>query len=509
MKRLINALTKRHIIIAILIIIQLIFMISLLYQLSVTIIRLNQMMYVLSVIIIIYLLNKNYNPSFKLAWSVLILALPLFGGVFYLLFGNKKVPKQLRKKMLLSIEEGLPLLTQDEKVLKEAKKSDLNILKLVNFVQGKCDYPIYKNTKVDYFKLGEDKFKSMVKDLEKAEKFIFLEYFIVEEGIFWNTIESILEKKVKDGVSVKVMYDDAGCMAKITKSFKERLISKGIECCVFNPLKARLVVQMNNRDHRKICVIDNRVAYVGGINLADEYINKKELFGHWKDTAVRLEGEAVWSFTVMFLQFWHYLNKFDHHNYLEYKLSYDKIIDDGFVQPFSDSPTDDEDVGLSIHMNMINSAQEYIYIQSPYLIISFEMQNALCLAAKNGVDVCLCLPHIPDKWYVHWVSQSFYRTLISAGVKIYEYTPGFMHSKMFIADDKIGLMGTVNMDYRSYYMHYECGTLIYKHKILKTMKRDFLDTLEVSNKINIDDVDKTSIFKKVAQALLSLFSSLM
>ncbi|MFV0480069.1 MAG: cardiolipin synthase [Anaerorhabdus sp.] len=509
MRKILSVLTKRHVIVGLLILIQLIFMISLIYQLSEYVIRLNQLLTAFSIIVVIYLINQDLNPSYKLAWSILILTFPIFGGFFYLLFGNKKAPKALRRSMLSSIQKTLPLLSQDHSVLAEIEEQSKDGANQFKYVLKNSYFPVYRNTKLAYFKLGEEKFKALVEELKKAEHFIFLEYFIIEEGLFWNTILEILEQKVKDGVQVRITFDDAGCVQTLPYNYKQQLEKKGIACCVFNPLRARLVVQMNNRDHRKIAVIDNRVAFVGGINLADEYINEVERFGHWKDTAMMLQGDAVWSFTVMFLQFWHYLSKGEEQEYLSYKLDHGIQGDDGYIQPFSDTPTDDEEVGLNVHMNLINKAKKSIYIHTPYLIIGYEMQKALILAAKSGVDVRMTLPHIPDKWYVHLVSQANYRKLIEAGVRIYEYTPGFIHSKIILVDDDLGFIGTINMDYRSYYLHYECGVIVYKDQVLSEMKNDYVQTLAQCQEITKEDMEKTSFGKKLVQALLNLFSPLM
>ena len=268
---------------------------------------------------------------------------------------------------------------------------------------------------------------------------------------------------------------------------------------------------MNNRDHRKILVIDGKVAMTGGINLADEYINEKERFGHWKDTSVMIKGEAVWNFTLMFLQFWNYDEEV-RDNVYDYKASEEELCDiqqDGYVQPFSDSPTDEENVGENTHLNMINGANKYVYMTTPYLVIDQEMKTALLLAAKNGVDVRILTPHIPDKWYVFEVTRANYRDLIAGGVKIYEYTPGFVHAKSFVADDKMAVVGTVNMDYRSYYLHYECGIWFYRSSVVMDVKKDFLATLEKSHQVTLEECTEVSIFVRILRAILYLFSPML
>lgn len=509
MKRILSLLSNRLFMVAILILFQLIFMMTVLYRLGEIDRNVNFVLLVLSYIMVIYVINKQGNPSFKLAWCILILIVPIFGGIFYLLFGDKKVPKALQKNMLASIQESLPLINQENEILDDVEKLNYSAYKQFSYVWKNTYFPVYRNTAVDYFKIGEEKFAAMVSELKRAKHFIFLEYFIVEEGLFWNTILDILETKVKEGVLVRMMYDDAGCVSTLPAHYKKTLEEKGIECAVFNPLKAQLVVQMNNRDHRKICVIDNQVGFVGGINLADEYINKVVRFGHWKDTAVMLKGEAVWSLTIMFLQFWSYVKKIKNTDYLEFKLNTDVVNHEGYVQPFSDSPTDHEEAGLNVHMNLINNARKYIYIETPYLVIGYEMQKALSLAAKSGVDVRIMTPHVPDKWYVHLVSQANYLPLIREGVKIYEYTPGFVHSKTMVSDDMMGICGTINMDYRSYYLHYECGVLMYNTKALLDMKRDFLQTLEECTEITIEDCKNEILIKRILRSVLNFFAPLM
>lgn len=510
MKKLLSIFTSRLFVVAVLIILQLVFMMSLVYQAGVLNRKINFFFLILSYLMVVYIINKEGNPSFKVAWCIIILVLPVFGGIFYLLFGDKKVPKALQKTMLNSIQKTIPLLSQDQDILSELQKKNYEAYKESTYVWFNTYFPVYQRTETTYFKVGEEKYAKLIEELKKAKSFIFMEYFIVEEGEFWNSVLAILEEKVKEGVLVRFMYDDAGCVSKLDPHYKKTLEHKGIECAVFNPIKAQLVIQMNNRDHRKITVIDNQVGFVGGINLADEYINKVVRFGHWKDTAVMLKGEAVWSLTVMFLQFWNYVDKEKNINFLKFKLPIEEEIEsDGFVQPFSDSPTDNEEAGLNVHMNMINNAKNYIYIHTPYLVIGYEMHKALSLAAKSGVDVRIVCPYIPDKWYVHWVTQSNYLSLIKQGVKIYEYKPGFIHSKSIVCDDEIGICGTINMDYRSYYLHYECGVLLYNCKILKTMKEDFLQTLNVCVEITKEDCKNTFFLKKIIQAMLNFFAPLM
>ncbi len=498
---------NRSFVLTILILLQLLFMMLVFYLLSLSFTTVNIMFYVLSVLVVIYIINRTDNPAYKLVWCIVILSVPLFGWLFYLMFGGKKVPKELRLSYIKSAKESIKYIDAHDEVIEEIKQQDLSVGQQFDYLHQYALLPAYKNTEVSYFKLGEEKFAQLIKELNDATNFIYLEYFIIAEGIMWNTILDILKRKVKEGVDIRVIYDDAGCFTTLIKDYDKYLQSFGIKCEVFNPLRPQLVIQMNNRDHRKFAIIDNKVAFTGGINLADEYINKLDRFGHWKDTAIMLKGEAVWNCTVMFAQIWNYVSKD--------KISYDKFelfhYEDakGYVLPFGDSPTDEEDVGIHVHMNLINNAKHKIYIQTPYLIINHELFEALSLAAKLGKDVRIIVPHIPDKWYAHMMTRGNYRTLIKNCVKIYEYLPGFMHSKIVLCDDELGLCGTINMDYRSYYMHFEDAVLMYKTSAIKRMSDDFVETLEVCQLITQKDCDQIHWTKQLMYAIFNLFSPLM
>ncbi len=498
---------SRVFVLSLLIIVQLLFMMAVFSILSYSFKTVEVLFRILSFIIIIYIINRNDNPSYKLVWCIMILVIPLFGGIIYLMFGGKKVPKELRLNILKSHEESSEYIEPHRKIIKEINEFDLSIGQQFNYVQKCAGWPVYKNTNVNFFKLGEEKFAQLITELNNAKSFIYLEYFIIAEGRMWNTILNILKNKVKEGVDVRLIYDDAGCFSTLDKNFSNKIRDLGIKCEVFNPLRPQLVIQMNNRDHRKLVIIDNEVAFTGGINLADEYINELDRFGHWKDTAVMLKGEAVLNCTIMFVQVWNFLSndKIDYEQIKEPKLA----ITDGYVLPFSDSPTDEENVGLTVHMNLINNAKHSIYIQTPYLIINDELHQALSNAAKLGKDVRIIVPHIPDKWYAHMMTRGNYYYLVKNGVKVYEYLPGFIHSKTFLCDDEVGLCGTINMDYRSYYMHYEDGVLMYKSSALSRMKEDFIQTLDVSQLITEEDCNNVHWTKKLLYAIFNLFSPLL
>ena len=329
----------------------------------------------------------------------------------------------------------------------------------------------------------------------------------------WRTILDILEEKVKEGVDVRLIYDDMGCLTTLPHKYYETLRKKGIKCQVFNPFRPILNIIQNNRDHRKFCIIDGYVGFTGGVNLADEYINQKERFGHWKDTAVMLKGEAVWNMTAMFLHMWNVITNNREDNSLEEYLPHvwhpEPFVGDGYVQPFCDSPLDNETVGENVYLNIINRARRYVYICTPYLVIDNEMMTALCLAAKSGVDVRLMTPGIPDKKLVFLLTQSYYEQLLEAGVKIYEYQPGFLHAKSFVCDDKIGVVGTINLDYRSLYLHFEDGVWIYRNKVIYDIRQDFTDTLDYCKPVTLEFCRGRNIVIRAMQSVMRLFAPMM
>ncbi len=412
--------------------------------------------------------------------------------------------KNQNKKMESSLIQSNDVMNRLGRENEYAKNQSLYILNYAN-----C--PIYENTYTEYLSPGEVKFKKLVEELKKAKHFIFLEYFIIEEGIMWNTILEILKKKVKQGVDVRVIYDDVGCVMKLPYKYENQLKRYGIKCRVFNPFVPLLTNRLNNRDHRKIAVIDGYVGFMGGINLADEYINACEKYGHWKDAAILIKGEAVFNLTVMFLTIWDFINNSDD-NYLKYKpenFTHEKFLSKGYVQPFDDSPLVNEPIGETVYLNLINKAKRYIYINTPYLIIDNEMATALKIAAKSGVDVRIVTPHIPDKWFVHAVTKSYYHSFIKNNIKIYEYTPGFIHSKTFVVDDEYAVIGSINLDFRSLYLHFECGAWLYKTDSVLKLRDDFLDTLRLCQQISLEECENVKWVVKFGRTILRLFSPLL
>ncbi|MEG2203966.1 MAG: cardiolipin synthase [Oscillospiraceae bacterium] len=464
----------------------------------------------LSLMALLHVINKEDNPSYKLAWVVPILSFPLFGGLFYLLFGQTRLGRRLYGWMQVIQKKWEPLLQQAASVEAQIGALDREMLCQSQYIL-KAGFPAFANTATTYHPSGESKFAAMCEALEKAERYIFLEYFIVEEGTMWNTLLEILERKVQQGVEVRMMYDGFGCMFTLPDHYFRQMREKGIQCIEFNPLVPLLSILMNNRDHRKILVIDGHTGFMGGVNLADEYINLVDKHGHWKDCAVELHGDAVWSLVLMFLTMWEGISG-EAQEPERYHALPGEIIpcENGFVQPYSDSPLDDELIGEMVYLNIINRARDYLYICTPYLIIDNETVTALLLAAKSGVDVRIITPGHGDKWFVHVTTRAYYSQLIRGGVKIYEYTPGFIHSKSFVCDDEVATVGTINLDYRSLYLHFECGVWMVGTSAVAPMKADFFATLEQCEQMTLENpIVKVGPAQKLLRAVLRLLAPLM
>ncbi len=463
----------------------------------------------LSVICVFHLILKDIYPEHKIAWIMFMLIIPFAGGVFYIIFGHHRPTKKTR---LFHEKINENLIDTISKI----SKTDVSALsspqasRQLHYLQTIAKAPAFSNTDVSYFSLGELMHQALLTELRQANRFIFIESFIIEEGKMWGEIEAILIEKANAGLDVRILYDDLGCILTLPKDFSKRLKGHNINCRAFNRVNHVINAKFNHRDHRKICVIDGNVAFNGGINFADEYINHRKKHGHWKDTAVMLKGEAVYGFTLLFLSMWD-METGDIHDYHQYAPTI-KMPSDGIIQPFGDEPFDEDSVGESIYMSILNNAKDYVYITTPYLIITREMSVSLANAAKSGIDVRLILPGIPDRKFVHFLSRSYYESLVKAGVKIYEYTPGFIHSKMFIADDNTSIVGTINLDYRSLDLHYECGTMMYDCSIIEEIKADFLQTQTKCKRITYDmvkDHGKQNLFKFIALSMLRSFSPLM
>lgn len=468
---------------------------------------------IISVLIVLWIVNKKINPSYKLGWTILIMTVPVFGVLLYVLFGKSRIAQAIQDKYTQVQEESLPYMEQDEQTFQELEEQSAGAAVQSRYIHQYSSFPVHGNTTAEYFQVGDDMFPVLVRELEQAQHYIYIEYFIINDGVMWRTILDILERKAKEGVDVRLIYDGFGCLTTLPNRYDKVLREKSIKCTIFNPFRPLLNIVQNNRDHRKICVIDGKTGFTGGINLADEYINQKERFGHWKDTAVMLKGEAVWNMTVMFLHMWSVVNNsaepMEHELHMPHKYHPEAFEDDGFVQPYSDTPLDGEVLGENVYLNIINRAKKYVYICTPYLIIDNEMMTALCLAAKSGVDVRIMTPGVPDKKMVFLLTQSYYEQLLEAGVRIYEYQPGFLHAKSFVCDDEIAVVGTINLDYRSLYLHFECAAFLYENSEIPAVENDFQETLKKCQKITQEDYKKQKSFDKIAGSILRVFAPLM
>lgn len=508
---LLKKLLRRTTIVALLILVQIGILVISVLRLSNHYVYVYAAFSLISVVMAFVIVLRRDNPSYKIAWLLPVLGLPIFGGLFYLLFGGHRISKKLKETMNRGLEISRAQLQPKSEPQEYMEGRETSVARQSQYICSRSGFPAWQNTRVKYFPSGEEKFRSLLQDLQQAQHFIFLEYFIIETGKMWGYILQILEEKAAAGVDVRVIYDDIGSGYTLPDYYEYTLRKKGIKCQVFNPFRPVVSVLMNNRDHRKIVVIDGHTGYTGGINLADEYINQKNRCGHWKDTAVRLRGEAVWSLTVMFLQIWCGISgqEVDYSLYRPHVHHPEPFGGDGVVQPYSDSPLDDETVGENVYLNIIGRAKRYVWICTPYLIIDNEMMTALCLAAKSGIDVRIITPGIPDKWFVHMVTQAHYAQLVEAGVKIWEYTPGFLHAKSFVCDDSIATVGTVNLDYRSLYLHFECGVWMYNTPCIADIRRDYLETLEKCTPIPIDYGKDVPLGKRLVQNFLRMFAPLM
>lgn len=468
---------------------------------------------VIAVLVIIIVSEKDsINPAYKLSWILLVVAFPFSGVLFYLLFGGRGLNKK-RSEQFSKIEQNVADAMKGTcEVTAPLEKEDLSFARCTRYLQNTASAPLYPNTESEYFAWGEQFFERLKQELIKAKKFIFMEYFIIEnDSEMWNETLGILIKKANEGVDVRIIFDSLGCIATLPDRYEEVLERSGIKCEIFNPLRFTFHISdytmLNHRDHRKITVIDGEVGFTGGVNFADEYINRLVRFGKWKDTALMIKGPGVFSLSVTFLKMWDFISG-NETKYREYMpiTSYNA---DGYVQPYCDSPIDDETVSENAYLNIIQRAQRYVTIATPYLVIDHEMLTALCLAAKSGVEVSIITPGIPDKWYVFYVTQSYYPELLKAGVKIFEYKPGFIHAKMYASDDEVAVVGSANMDYRSLYLHFENCCAFYGGHMPRDVRDDLNETIAQSREVSLADVKKTPFYKRLMQIILRFIAPLM
>lgn len=462
----------------------------------------------LAVVLVFIIISQKGNPSYKITWIIFIITMPFVGGVLFFLWGNGKVKPKLRKRMLSLKAKNEKYLEQDPETAYKLEQRDTYHARQSQFLYRESGYPVYTDTTVEYLSPGEKFFPRMLEELENAEKYIFLEYFILVEGQMWNKIHDVLRRKVREGVEVRVIFDDFGSISRQKKNFVKRLREDGIKVISFNKVRASVDLVLNNRDHRKICVIDGYVSMTGGINIADEYINIDSPHGYWLDSAVIMKGTATTSFVVAFCEMWGSVSreKIDLSKYTVE--SFPRV--EGFVQPYMENPLDtDRYPAEGIYRQILHTSRNYVYIMTPYLILDNTMITALTSAAKAGIDVRIITPKIRDKWYVHPVTQFNYAQLLDAGVRIFEFTPGFIHSKVFVSDDSVATCGTVNMDYRSFYFHFECGVWMCGNQTVEAIRDDFLKVQGKSEEIIKEKWAKRPLGKRFVQALLNVFAPFM
>lgn len=457
---------------------------------------------------ILAIVNRNMPPESKVTW-LLIAVIPVFGSLLYLMFGERR----LSKKEMVQLENMESMNFREDNSrelrlqLKEESKAVYGMVKSILSMDHNAD--LYNGTVSTFFPLGDQMFPQLLEDLRSAKKFIFLEFYIIEEGLMWNSILDILLEKVKEGVEVKLLYDDIGCMATLKGNYSKRLRKLGIDAHKFNKVVPRLTVAYNNRDHRKILVIDGQIGYTGGANLADEYINQRERFGHWKDSAVRLDGRAVKALTRLFLMNW-YINQGEIEDFDKYHMENQAVDGEGFYIPFGSGPKPiyKSQVGKAVYQNIINQATDYVYITTPYLIIDYDLTEDIRNAALRGVDVRIVTPSIPDKKLIQIVTRGAYPDLMEAGVKIYEYTPGFIHSKQVLADDEVAVVGTINFDYRSLVHHYENAVWMYRSPELTKIRTDFEEIFSVSQQIQLDTF-RITWYQHLIKEIMQLFAPML
>lgn len=465
-------------------------------------------MYATEIFCVLKIINSQENPDYKIPWLLFVLVVPVAGFMIYIMFYNRK----LRKKHIKRIDKinNRKLHRNDTVAFSRLKDEEKEAYLQANLLCKLSSSHLYQNSDIKYFDMGEKLFASMLEDLKKAEKFIFMEYFIIEEGKFWNSILEILKEKAANGVEVRVIYDDIGCMCTLPGDYYKTLNEYGIKAVCFSRLRGQADNEFNNRSHRKIMVIDGIIGYTGGVNIADEYINEKHLFGVWKDVGIRLEGEAVTELTSIFLADYELNVKTDVPEFAPYFWNVVSIENKGYVIPFGDGPAPmyNHRVAKTMIMTMLNQAKDYVYMMSPYLIIDNELCQAIENAAMRGIDIRIITPHIPDKKIIFVMTRSYYKRLMDAGVKIYEFEPGFVHAKVYLSDDKYAIVGTINLDYRSLVHHFENAVWMYKHEVLNDIRKDMEDTMLRSIEMS-EGLIKDNLLQRFIRAVVRVLSPLL
>lgn len=472
--------------------------------------------YIISAVFYIFMItvivNSDHDASSKITWLTIMAFLPIFGALLYIYTTVDIGHRVLKKKVTNILKNTKNKITQDKSVIDKAEEICPDVADLNYYLNKSGRFPLYENTDVTYYPIGEKMFQSMLVELDKAKDFIFMEYFIVDDGYMWDNILEVLIKKANEGVDVRVMYDGTCEFALLPRTYPSSLEKLGIHCKVFSPVSPFISTHYNYRDHRKIMVIDGKTAYNGGINMADEYINYTHKYGHFKDVGVMLKGDAVDSFTLMFLQMWSVNERHcDFSKYLNVgvSLSAGGYFSNGFVMPFGDCPLDEYDVGKSVYMDILNRAKDYVYIMTPYMIMDGELENSLTFSAERGVDVRIILPHISDSFVAQALAKTHYKKLLDAGVKVYEYTPGFVHAKVFVSDDVKSVVGSINMDYRSLYHHFECATYMYGARCIDDIKSDYKDTLAKCQQVTYESIKNDKWYIKLIGKVIKFVAPLI
>lgn len=434
-----------------------------------------------SLVVFSSVVNSDIDPTAKLTWATVILLFPIFGGAFFVFTQSDLGHRHLKKQYSEAIRNTKDFLKTTPALKEELSRTAPEILAIENYLKKSGCHPIYGNTSVTYHPSGESFWKQVLEEVQKAERFIFLEYFIIEEGVMWNSVLKLLEEKAKNGVDVRLLYDGTCDFTHLRRSYPRKLKKTGIKVQVFSPIRPFISTRYNYRDHRKILAIDGKVGFLGGINMADEYINRTNPFGHWKDSAIMLKGEAVNSLTLFFLEMWNLQSGTTESDM--FSVPTEPPVTDGIVIPYRDCPVDEYKVGRAIYLDILNRAQKYVHIMSPYLILDSETEYALRFAAERGVEVILIIPSIPDKKLPYALATTHFSALIRSGVRIFEYTPGFVHAKVFISDNIKAVCGSINLDYRSLYHHFESAAYLYGCRCIQDMEADFQSTLSRSTEI--------------------------
>lgn len=466
-------------------------------------------MVVFSLLMVLYLLNSRINPTAKITWLIIMMLMPVFGALLYWYTQRDIGHRALKARFGQIVDMTREAIPQPEGPARALAAEDPGAASLAHYIARSSCHPVFDRTEVTYFSLGEEKFEEMLRQLEGAEHFIFLEYFIINEGLMWGKVLEILARKAREGVEVRLLYDGTCELALLPHNYPKLLKELGIQCKVFAPVSPFISTHYNYRDHRKILVIDGHTAFNGGVNLADEYINRVERFGHWKDTAVMVRGEAARSFTLMFLQMWSIDEKeIEFQRFLAHPVPCRKEAA-GYVIPYGDCPLDGEKVGERVYMDILYRARRYVHIMTPYLILDGETETALKYAAERGVEVALVLPGIPDKRIPYALAKTHYTSLLESGVQIYEYTPGFVHAKVFVSDDREAVVGTINLDYRSLYHHFECATYMYGTGCIPRIEEDFQATVEKCRRITSETVKAEKLTVKLTGILMKVAAPLL